>query len=193
MLVIATIATISLLVCALLWWQMMILGDQVRALGGSLREVGESYDKLALTMPAELLRPMLENRRIALCIEQDHKLPVLETLIRERLEAEDAQVLDMEPAQADELMATTKWRVDDFHPDVLVRGKIQCNQYREVYYHADLTFVFASGVVSSILENPPNGARQANLAIAVVQKIKQTLEQAGKKAERTTALSELNG
>jgi len=185
-------AFVSLVTCIYLASYVLSLSENLRTMNTAIGSMLRSFEQFVSTIPQQLTNPILEGKRIGLCIEQDHKLPVLETLIRERLEAEDAHVLDFEPAQADELEATTKWTVDDSHPDVLVRGKVQCNQYREVYYHADLTFEFANGVVASILENPPNGARQANLAIAVVQKIKQTLEQAEKKAERRNALSELN-
>jgi hypothetical protein len=187
------ISVISLVVS---FWVARLVFSQiskVTTLNTRLTQVRESQEKLSMmsALPEPFTPSPLEGCRVALCIEQDHKLPILVDLIKERLQAEDSEVVVLLPDQADELSSTTKWEPGDSKPNVLIRGKVRCNEYKEVYYEADLTFVFAEGVVTSILENPPNGSRQANLAIAVVKMLKQTLEQSAKRLERRTALGEL--
>lgn len=141
---------------------------------------------------AILAIPPLEPIRVAIAIEQDHKLPILSNLIKERLEADDGMVTVIDADQASTYADLGKWSTESGEPHVVVAGNVKCNGYSDVFYEADLTFLYARGIVDSILENPPNGGRQVNLANKVVSRLKRTYEESSRKAERNQALHELN-
>lgn len=185
------VAVTSCAIALFLVWYVSRLAGYVAEISERLRSAQAAFEQISALppLPEGFLPPALEGRQIALCIVQDHKLPVLVSLVKERLEADDARVLIWSEQESERL--PTKWQPNEGMPDVLVRGAVQCNEYRDVYYHADLTLLFSQGTVGSILETPPNGARQENLAIAVVKQIKQTLDQERRRSERRSALDEL--
>jgi hypothetical protein len=169
---------------------------QIKELTRSVVELADSHKQnLALleSLSSQPHTSPLEGKRVGLCIEQDHRLPVIARLIGDRIEAEDGEVATLSPKDVEHYETATRWEPGRDAPHVVVKGKVRCNGYKDLYYEADLTFLFAYGVVESILESPPNGARQTNLAIAALKVIKQTMDTEERRTERRTALKELGG
>ena len=189
----AVAIVLTLLFTAALYGKVSAQSRTIRAMEITLDSIRNAQAELSdLSALPSITSPVLEGKRIALQISQDHKLPILEGLIKERLESDDAVVLETSEGEVEKLASATKWDPAEVNPHVVVTGAVRCNGYKDVYYEADLTFLFFNGVVSSILEAPPNGSRQANLAIGVVKNIKSTLEQSATRAERQAAIKELN-
>lgn len=124
-------------------------------------------------------------RVVGLCIEQDHRLPTLATLIMEGLLREGVQTIVIDKAKAEELLATEQW---PGLPSAIIVGSVKCNDYTDTYVSADLIIRLAGGESSSMSERPPQNARQVNLTLSILAKLKQL----SKTAEVSAAHRELN-
>ena len=119
----------------------------------------------------EEARP-LEGLHVDLQVGQDHPHPVFANLLKELLLREDALI-------------------SSESPDLLVEGRIVCNGYADVYFTAELTCRFRGEPVCVVIEKPPHGDRQENLARELLAKLNKELGKSAQRTERHTALREL--
>ncbi|RYG21730.1 hypothetical protein EON82_18355 [bacterium] len=114
----------------------------------------------------------LQGLRVGLRIEQDHPHPVFANLLKELLLKEDA-ILEADAA------------------DLIVEGGVVCNGYADVYYTAELNCRLQDEAICVLIEKPPHGDRQENLARELLSKLKKELRKTTERSERSNALREL--
>jgi hypothetical protein len=160
------VALCSLGVSAVLAFRFRALSDRLAAAERQLSERGAKSPVLA-----EVDR-RCEGLRIALRVEQDHPHPIFVGLLKELFLREDA------------VLGTNE-------PDLLVTGRIVCNGYADVYYTAELTCLLREEPICVLIEKPPHGDRQENLARELVAKLTKELGKTVRRTERHAALREL--
>ncbi len=115
----------------------------------------------------------LEGLRVSVSIRQDYSLPLVENLLKELLQKEDANLTGP--------------------PELVIEGDVTCNGYAEVYYTAELTCLFRGDPICNLIERPPHGDRPLNLAIELVTRLKTELAKDAERRDRRQAISELQG
>lgn len=150
-----------------------VLALRIRALSDRLHAAERQLSVPSALQPAlvEAPRP-LEALRVALEIDQDHPHPVFANLLKELLLREDTVL-------------------SSNSPDLLVQGRVVCNGYADVYYTAELTCLLQGEPICVLIEKPPHGDRQENLARELLAKLTKELGSTAQRNERHSALSEL--
>lgn len=161
---------------------LLSLGATAVAIGLALR-VRRLEERLAsLTFPVvapSLIAPeenVLQGLRIGVDVQQDHAHPVFAELLRDTLLGRD--VADVILGRNDAC-------------DCVLDGRVTCHGYSDVYFEADLTCTAPSGVLCTLIEKPPSGDRQENLALEIVSRLTKELEKSERRGERRAALKEL--
>jgi hypothetical protein len=149
-----------------------MLAFRVRSLSERL-EAAERQLAIPAIRPelAQAVSP-LTGLRVALQLDQDHTHPVFANLLKELLVREDISI-------------------ESHAPDLLISGRIVCNGYADVYYTAEITCRLGSEPICVLIEKPPHGDRQENLARELVAKLRKELLKTTERSERSTALREL--
>lgn len=164
-LIASIVALCSLGVSAVLAFRVKGLSERLKAVESRLTA------RPSQAVLPEIDRP-LQGISVALLIEQDHPHPVFANLLKELLLREDACV-GTEDA------------------NLSIEGRIICNGYADVYYSAELTCEFRGEAVCVLIEKPPHGDRQENLARELVARLKKELSKTSLRSERQAAIHEL--
>lgn len=117
----------------------------------------------------------LAGRLVAIQIEQDHPHSLFAGLVKEALLLEDAEVVGEESAE------------------IVVRGRIVCNGYADIYYEAEFACELGARPLCTLIERPPHGDRPGNLVLELIGRLKRELNKAVVRNERRDALRELQG
>lgn len=161
------------------------LTQRLNAVENVLREVA---NKSLPSSKAEPTPNPLEGLRIAISVKQDHEHPIFANLLKDQLLKED--VGEVTFLTFDE---KGDWKQMESVANILVSGDITCNGYAEVYYAADLRCDTRDQAICTLIEKPPHGDRQGNLAIELVARLKTELEKHTTRDERRKAIQELRG
>lgn len=173
------IAAIALAVSVFLARIVLAQGEQIRSLRAQLNQLDARMDELPPPIPAPLfLSPVLESKRVAISITQDHEQPTFAELLKRLLVQEDA---------APEIVAGATG--ENF--DLIIRGAIICNGYSDLYYEASLDVLESGEKIVSIVERPVQAGRQINLATTLISRAKQEIESKALRKERQRALKEI--
>lgn len=150
------------------------------ALAIRVRRLEECLASLVLPVPSPSLvaveESVLQGLRVAIDLQQDHAHPVFAELLRDTLLGRD--VAEVILGRSDTCVC-------------VIDGHVTCHGYTDVYFEADLTCTAPSGVVCTLIEKPPSGDRQENLALEIVSRMVKELEKSERRGERRAALSEL--
>jgi hypothetical protein len=173
LLILAALTLTGLLLSAYLASKVADQEKRIRVLESS-RGQGAAYPLEA----GEPYQPVLEGLKVAIQIQQDHERPVFALLLKERLVAEDA--VPILGSMGEEVAC-----------DVLVKGKVKCNGYEELFYEATLDCLAGNSLLLTVSEKPSQGGRQANLSNTLVSRLKHELQQSAERRERQLALDQL--
>jgi hypothetical protein len=116
-----------------------------------------------LTPMSDDTMPVLEGVRVGIQIDQDHERPVFARILRDRLTELNAMPRLISLTEEVEVATT----------DVLLRGRIRCNGFEEMFFEAKIECLTPSGTLFKVSEKPSKADRQANLANAVVLRVLQ--------------------
>jgi hypothetical protein len=108
---------------------------------------------------------------LSIQIDQDHPHAPFVTQLKDLLEREDVTLVE--------------------EGDSNIRGSVSCNRYADVYFSAEISCTVEGETVCTIIERPPHGDRQANLAKEVVHRLKREVVKQRTHDERRNALREL--
>ena len=151
----------------------VVLASRLRDLSDRVRSIESRPPPPQAALPKP--PSPLDGLRVAIALTQDHPHPVFATLLKERLLGEGAEI------------------VPEAEADVLVRGAVVCNGYADVYFTADLAAQTPGAPLFTLVEKPPHGDRQGNLALELVTRLKAEWEKRSTRDERRAALRELGG
>ena len=179
------IAILSLFITLSFVVRCLALTQRLNAVENVLREVANKALPNSNVAPAS---SPLEGLRIAVSVKQDHEHPIFANLLKDLLLKEDVgEVVFLTLEERDE------WKQMEIAADILISGDITCNGYAEVYYTADFRCDTREQAICTLIEKPPHGDRQGNLAIELVARLKTELERHTSRDERRKAIQELRG
>jgi hypothetical protein len=178
---IALVTLASFLIAIYIAVQVAIQNRKILRLESQIQQLLSRAASLSAGDAWKWERPVLENRRIAIQISQDHERPTFAQRLKEALIAEDSTIS----------VATTSHPVDYAETDIYISGEVKCNGYEELFFDATIDCFDRDGLILTVAERPGQGGRQANLSNTLVTRLKSDLRQTASRRERQQALDQL--